>query len=415
MHLTHSARAAAVVVAAATCLTVVAATSPEAAVGDPPARRAAGAAGSTDAAGIGGRLDAALRAVVAAGAPAATATVVVPEPAVAAGAAPANVQWSGAGLADRATGVPPAPGDRWRVASVTKPFVATVLLQLVAEGRIGLDEPGSRYLPGAVPAALHVTIRELLQHTSGLADYHEYDGLDSAAAYLRRRFDDPPAAQSIALAVAHSPLFPAGSSWFYADTNYLVLGQVIERVTGHSVGSEITSRIIRPLRLTGTSYPEHDPAIRGRHLHGYLPADLPGQPYADQAHLTDFTAETVDQTGPAGALISTGPDLLRFFQALLGGRLLPAALMAQMTQTVPVGAAGSAVGMVGEGLGIEEFDLGCGPVWGHAGSIRGYTTLVLASRDATREAALVVTENPLPDAAVGPALGAAATAICAGT
>ncbi|MBV9382150.1 MAG: beta-lactamase family protein [Streptosporangiaceae bacterium] len=305
--------------------------------------------------------------------------------------------WAAAGTADLETGRPPQRNDRFRIASITKTFVATVVLQLAAEGRIGLDDPVSRYLPGLLPYSSAIRIRDLLQHTSGLPDYHDYDGLDSAAAYLARRYDNPAPYQSIALATAHPLLFTPGTAWSYADTNYLVLGLAVQRVTGMPIAAEVTRRLIRPLGLTATSFPMGTAQICGTHLHGYMPADLPGRPFANITRPIDFTRETIDQTGAAGAMISNGPDLLRFLRALLRGSLLPADLMKEMTRTVSTGSAAAGSGMTGYGLGLAQFGTGSGTFWGNTGVIHGYVSALVATRDGSRQLAATATLSPVPN------------------
>lgn len=329
-----------------------------------------------------------LERIVASGAPGALVTVRTSR----------GYSWAAAGVADIRGGRTPLPTDRFRIASITKTFVATVLLQLVAEGLIGLDDPIERYLPGLLPCG-GIRIRQLLQHTSGLRDYHDYDGLDSAAAFLAHRYDDPPARQSIALAAAHGLLFQPGTGWSYADTNYLILGLLVEEVCSSPTAVQVFRRLIDPLQLTATSFPCHTPLIHGPHLRGYMPADTSSVPFADLSHPIDFTDETVDQTGAAGAMTSTGPDLQRFLSVLLRGELLPPRLMHEMTRTVPTGAAGAAAGLTGYGLGLAQFtDPLCGTsFWGNTGSIHGYTTAALATRDGSRQMAAVVTLNPCPD------------------
>lgn len=351
------------------------------------------------AADTAGPADALLAPVIAAGVPGALAVI----------RSGGTVRTLAAGVARLGSDRPPAAGDAYRIASITKTFVATVALQLVHERRFDLDDPIARYLPGLLPAAdAGTTIRHLLQHTSGLADYHDYDGLDSAAAFEAHRYDDPTPRASIALAAAHSPLFPPGTAWQYADTNYLVIGLLVERVSGRPVAAAVTERIIGPLGLARTSFPVHDPFIAGSHLHGYLPSDAPGEPYGDTADLIDFTDETVNQTGAAGAIVSTGPDLLRFHRALLGGRLLPASLLDEMTTTVSTGAVGAQTGMVGYGLGLAAFTgPGTDPLWGNTGSICGYTSVLAGTRDGDAQFATTFTMNPVPDAAVAAIIQAA--------
>jgi D-alanyl-D-alanine carboxypeptidase len=349
-----------------------------------------------------GPLADALAGIVAAGPPAALAFV----------RKGSRTSWSAAGVANRETQRAPRPDDRFRIASVTKPFSAVVVLQLESEGKLRLDDRVARYLPGLLPESMPVTIRQLLQHTSGLADYHDYDGFYTAADYDVRRFEDPSAADSLALALPHSPLFPPGTGRHYTDTNYRVLELLVPAITGRSIAREIRRRILVPLGLDATSYPEADPEIRGSHLHGYLASDLPDEPFGDQSKLIDMTVESIDQTGAAGALISNGHDLLRFFRALVAGKLLPEAQLAAMMQTVPVDAEEAAAGATGYGLGLVRWDLGCGTYWGHIGSIRGYTTLAYAAEDGSREAVLEITQSRLPAASLGPILEAASRAVC---
>jgi D-alanyl-D-alanine carboxypeptidase len=317
--------------------------------------------------------------------------------------------WGSAGLGDRARGAAPGLGDRWRIASVTKLFVATVVMQMVDEKVLELDAPISNYIDSI---SQPITIRQLLQHTSGLADYHDFDGLDSAAAYVEHRFENPSASDRIALALAHSPIAAPGTEYHYTDTNYRVLEVLVEAVTHRTLAAQIEARILRPLRLADTSFPIDDALIDGPHLHGYMQADLPDAPFGDAASLIDYTEQTLDQTGAAGAMISTAPDLSRFLAALLGGELTSQEALAEMQTTVPVDEDSQALGITGAGLGLESWDLGCGTRWGHGGSTRGYTTLVFASEDGADTGIVVATEDPMPLAAYGPALAAAAAVAC---
>ena len=178
-----------------------------------------------------------------------------------------------------------------------------------------------------------------------------------------------------------------------------MLGLLVERITRHRLADEIDHRLLRPLGLEGTGFPVHDPLIEGRHLHGYLPLDNSDGPYQDVAHLADFTVEFVDQTGAAGAIVSTTGDLLRFTRALLGGRLLPADLTAALSAPpAPLGDSGTVPGYVGEGLGVQVFDIDGRRMYGHTGLIRGYTTVLLSSTDCRWQLALAAGIDPPPPA-----------------
>src|SRR5262245_14716762 len=172
-----------------------------------------------------------------------------------------------AGLARTRPAVPMAPTDRFRVASVTKSFVATVVLQLVAEGKLRLDDTVERWQPGLLPDGGRITIRELLDHTSGLFEY-EQDAPFVRAVIARPGRAWPPR-RLVAIATSHGSLFPPGSDFSYANTNYIVLGLVAEAVTGAPLGRLLERRILRPLGLEETSFPAGT-GMPGRYVHGYI-------------------------------------------------------------------------------------------------------------------------------------------------
>ncbi|MGK4585662.1 serine hydrolase domain-containing protein [Kitasatospora sp. HPMI-4] len=292
--------------------------------------------------------------------------------------------WQGAaGTADQATGRPAPVDGRFRIGSVTKTFVATVVLQLVAERRVELDGPIERYLPGVVPDGGAITLRQLLNHTSGIFDYTEdpsFERPDEAAerrwlAVDRWRTYQP--RELVDIATRHAPYFRPGQGWHYSNTDYILAGMLIERTTGRSWAEEVERRIIRPLGLHDTSMPVTSPYVPGPHAHGYL--KLSTGP-------ADITLLNPSGASSAGAGISSTADLTRFDAALLGGRLLPPAELAEMKRAVDTGAG------FGYGLGLMEFTTGCGEFWGHTGGIRGYATYLLGDAGAHRQVA--VSANP---------------------
>src|SRR5215218_8940156 len=159
------------------------------------------------------------------------------------------------------------PTDRFRIASVTKTFVATLALQLVAQQGLSLDDTVERWLPGTAPNGGSITIRELLNHTSGLFDY------DDDQAWVSARISDPGREWSprelIAIATSHPPLFPPGEGWSYSNTNYVLVGLVIEAATHKSLADNLQVRVFKPLGLRSTSYPSGT-TIGDRFAHGYL-------------------------------------------------------------------------------------------------------------------------------------------------
>ncbi|MEU5849226.1 serine hydrolase domain-containing protein [Saccharopolyspora shandongensis] len=287
------------------------------------------------------------------------------------------------GVGDVSTGMPFPVDGRFRAGSITKSFVATVVLQLVAEGQVELDAPVERYLPGVIAGNGNdgnaITVRQLLQHTSGLYDYLR-EFLDVDPEQLRHRGADP--AELVGIAMQHQPLFPPGAKWSYSNTNYVLAGMLVERVTGRSIHAEIAARITGPLGLHDTYLPKRgDEILPTPHPRGYAPV----------GGLLDFTEFDPSIGGAAGALVSTGPDLNRFFAALLEGRLLPAEQLAEMQRTVPADLGGKSARY---GLGLASVPLSCGgEFWSHGGDIIGFTTLSAATNDG-RGATAVANLNP---------------------
>ncbi|MFD0361842.1 serine hydrolase domain-containing protein [Nocardia sp. GCM10030253] len=300
-----------------------------------------------------------------------------------------------AGVGDLQTGAPFAADAQVRIGSNTKTFVTTVILQLVAEGKVELDAPIERYLPDVVQGngndGNRITVRQLMQHTSGIPDYlghgtveggmaAEGSQLDPTADAIRWRQYEP--ADLVRRAMTMPPNYEPGARAEYTNTNYIVLGMLIDKVTGQSPAAEITRRIIEPLGLRATYFPAPgDTGIRDPHPSGYHQID---------GKRVDFTITDTSWAGAAGAMISTGADVNRFFIALLDGKLLPAAQLAEMQRTVPFDREPGA----GYGLGLIHRPVPCGKeVWGHGGSIPGFEVRTGVAADGT---AVTVTSNQLP-------------------
>ncbi|GHJ32305.1 serine hydrolase [Streptomyces hygroscopicus subsp. sporocinereus] len=284
-----------------------------------------------------------------------------------------------AGEAELNTGRPMPYGANYRAASVTKSFVATVVLQLVAEGRLSLSDPVEKWLPGVVSGNGNdgrlITVRNLLQHTSGVHNYdYSEDTGDSAEDFERTRFDHVSPEQVVAGAMRHRPDFPPAPAddpepdWNYSNPGYVLAGMIIQKVTGRSWAQEVRDRIIRPLGLTGTYEPGDDPRLKAPYAHTY-------QRFPGSDSWTDTTFRNVSWGGAAGSLISTDRDLDRFFTALLRGRLLPPAQLAEMRRTVPVAEDFQvAFPHLQYGLGLMRQPLACGGYrWGHGGDLEGAT------------------------------------------
>ena len=281
-----------------------------------------------------------------------------------------------AGVADVDTGRPARPWLRHRVGSITKTFVATTVLQLVGERRIRLDAPIGRYLPDVVPGAIgrQVTVRMLLNHTSGIGNYtDQVVGTPEAVIYASTHTFTK--RQLVRIGLALPTTNAPGERWSYSNTNYIILGLLIEKVTGHRYGTEVEQRILRPLKLRHTYLPGNDPYIRGPHAGAYIPGP--------DGTLYDFVDFNMSWASSAGELVSTMADLNTFYRALLAGRLLKPALLRQMQTTVPFFADMPEVG--GYGLGLYWLATPCGPQWGHNGGVAGHTTDSYHSIDGRRQ------------------------------
>ncbi|WP_405583219.1 serine hydrolase domain-containing protein [Streptomyces sp. NBC_01190] len=296
---------------------------------------------------------------------------------------PGGRRYATAGTADPTTGAPVRPADTFRIGSSTKTFVATVMLQLVGEGRVSLNDTVDHWLPGVVSGngndGRNITVRQLLQHTGGLYDYtDDLPAIASTANFQADRFKHTNPEQLVAIAMRHKPYFAPGTNWHYSNTDYILAGMIIQRATGNTWGHEVQQRIIEPLGLRHTKVPGDDPYLHGPHLEGY--SNFGSGP---AINVTDVN---MSRGGAAGELVSTAADLSRFYRALVGGRLLPPAQLAQMQTTVPVNEDFNTVWPGARyGLGLMWIPLKCGGgYWGHGGDVNGYSTRDGVSPDGKR-------------------------------
>ena len=306
---------------------------------------------------------------------------------------PALGRWTGVnGLGRVRPAAPMRPTDRFRAGSIAKPFVAVVVLQLAERGRLSLDAPLPAVLPanvaGRFPDAAHITVRMLLGHRSGIPEWDTAPIDDVIAHHPEKVWT---IAEILDLAAAQPPRFPPGTSYGYSNTEYNLLGLIIERITGHSWRHEVARRVIRPLGLTRTSLPAPGHrSVRGPHAHGYGEVD---------GRRVDLTRVDPSMAGAAGghALVTTVQDLARFLDALLSGRLFRHRdTLRQMLAFAPAPDVG---GQVGYGLGIERRLLPGGvEAIGHLGGTAGYRTYVgrLRAQRVTIAFALNWQDDPTP-------------------
>ncbi len=266
------------------------------------------------------------------------------------------------GTATREGTAPLDPDARFRVASITKTFVAVVVLQLAAEGRLGLDDPASRYVRGT-PGLDGVTIRQLLDHTSGLPDYSAVqEGF--GPGLLRDRDRRWTAGELLTISSSVQRDFPPGSDYAYSNSNYVALGLVVESVTGTTWAAQVRTRIIDPLHLDATyvAGAERGPAVTA----GYGDGDNDG----DVENLENGREWTslASSEGPAGALVSTAGDLATFADALFHGRLVDGSALRDMTTPTRHHPRASGYGL---GVEITRPDWTT-TVWGHGGFLPGF-------------------------------------------
>ncbi|GAB7191785.1 serine hydrolase domain-containing protein [Kineococcus sp. NUM-3379] len=300
-----------------------------------------------------------------------------------------------AGTGNLATGARVPVDGRVRAGSNTKTFTAVVVLQLVGEGKVRLDEPVETYLPGLLRGpggdGRAVTVRQLLQHTSGLPNYTALLGVSDLLEFGNAHWEHH---ELLDLALAQPAEFAPGQGWSYSNTNYVVAGLLVQKVTGRPLAVETTERVIRRLGLRGTYVPDlGERGIRGKHPRGYH-ASAPG------GEMVDATELDASVAWAAGDVVSTPSDLNRVFLALLDGDLLRPQELAEMRRTVP---APNVTPGDRAGLGIFSTPLSCGGLaWGHGGDIPGYETRGGVTEDGR---AVTVAVTALPGALREPEAG----------
>ncbi|KOG49969.1 hydrolase [Streptomyces virginiae] len=304
--------------------------------------------------------------------------------------------WRGAaGVADVATGRPVCADMRHRVGSITKTFTAAAVLQQVESGRIGLDVPIGRYLPKLVPGerGAAITVRMLLNHTSGLAEYlpHAYPSLKAFPALADtgpeslddHRFTRFDPTELIRMGVAAPAVgTPGGRPGVYSNTNYLLLVELLEQATGTTAEQYITRNVIERAGLRDTRLPA-GPYVDGPHSQLYEAwfgmIDPP----------RDYSVYDMSWVGPSASLISTVADLNRFYGLLLAGEIVGPPALAQMQRTVPVVSQEGRT--IDYGLGLHPMEgPGRSTYWGHGGTVWGGGALAMTRADGARQVAVAV-------------------------
>lgn len=304
--------------------------------------------------------------------------------------------WRGAaGVADTATGRPVDAGMRHRVGSVTKTFTAAAVLRQAERGRIELDAPVGRYLPGLVPGERGeaITVRMLLDHTSGLAEYLPYaypslkafpviaeTGPESLDDHRYTRWERT---DLIAMGVdAPAAGAPGGAPGLYSNTNYLLLAELLAQVNGTTAEECITREVIEPAGLTDTAFPT-GPEIDGPHSRLYEAWFGMIEPPRD------YSVFDMSWTGPSASLISTVADLNLFYAQLLAGKIVTRSSLDRMRRTNPVISQEGRI--IAYGLGLHPAEApGRDTFWGHGGTVWGGGTLAMTRADGQRQMAVAV-------------------------
>ena len=267
------------------------------------------------------------------------------------------------------TGQAPPMDGEVRIGSNTKTFVAVVVMQLVQEGKVGLDEPIETYLPGLIKGegvdGSKITVRQLLQHTSGLPEYTDTTPGSGDIFQIKDHYAQP--RDLLDTALSKPAAFEPGTQWKYTNTNYIVLGMLIERVSQRPVGEQIDERIVKKLGLSHTYLPGNgEKKLHGPHPQSYH--------LSAEGKLEDMTDLDTSLAWAAGGMVSTPSELNTFFQAVLDGRLLTQASIDEMKNGAVDASSHLGSGTV-YGLGLIGTSLSCGgTAWGHHGGIPGYET-----------------------------------------
>jgi D-alanyl-D-alanine carboxypeptidase len=295
--------------------------------------------------------------------------------------------WRGvAGLS--APGVPMDTAMRLGIGSISKSLTATLLVRLAEQGRLSLDDPVSRWLPPIPHVDPAITVRQLLNHTSGVFDVTDAPGYrDSILANVNARWTP----QRL-LALLRPPLFARGTGWSYANTNYQLAGLVAEAAGGRPLHQQVRDLLLAPLGLTAPFLDQHEAPT----------GPLPGGWVGGTMNVMDTRTSTYSAAWAAGAYFSTPDALARWWQGLMTGRLVGTASLAAMMTTV---------GSEGYGLGIVRRQLAGRAIWSHTGEIRGFTSVAVHDPAGRFSLVLIANENPAPVTVVAGSLLTIAAAV----
>jgi len=293
-----------------------------------------------------------------------------------------DVDVHAAGVAELGSPRPPRATDAMHIASTSKAFNGAVALSLVDRGLLGLDDTIGLRRPD-LPVAWHaVTVRQLLGHTSGVPDLLDEPATQQAIADSLT--EAPPPRQLLAFVAGRPLAFPPGSRYEYSNSDNIVVGLIVEAVTGRSYDRALERQVLRPLRLRDTSLPA-GPEMPAPFLHGYQ-FDEDGGPPEDVS-----LAVAGGWSWASGGIVSTPRDLNRFVRAYVRGRLFGEQVIAEQARFVEGGSEPTGPGRNTAGLALFRYDTRCGTVFGHTGNTFGYSQFMAASRDGERSVTMSIT------------------------
>ena len=305
--------------------------------------------------------------------------------------------------------IPPRAGTHFRIASNTKTMTAAAIMLLTQEGRLGLDDPVSKYVPG-VPNGDNITIADLLRMRSGLYNYTNAPELAASLDHSPTKAWTP--AEVLAIAFKHPPLFPPGQAYDYCNTNYALLGLITERIEAKPLASIFQARLFGPLGMKETLLPANTSnTLPKPYAHGYLygsssyaladmpyPADIRAAAKAGTLKPNDDTDQNPSYASAAGGVISTADDLATWIRALVGGKVLNAGNQRRWFESIELEDPSKPDGQK-YGYGIAQISFGPNRLYFHGGEMPGYNSFM--GYDPINDVTLIVWAN-LPLSVDGP-------------
>jgi D-alanyl-D-alanine carboxypeptidase len=290
------------------------------------------------------------------------------------------------GVANVRTGRPTRIHDRMRVASAAKAFSGAVALSLVSEGKLSLHDTIGERLPELPKDWSKVTLRQLLNHTSGIPDFSlDPDFQEALLASLTKA---PPPEELLSFVRDEDLLFDPGSEYHYSNSDNIVVGLMVEAATGKSYEDQLRERVYKPLGLRKTSLPR-GPNLRKPFIHGY---DLSEHPPEDVSELV-----AAGWSWASGGIVSTPADLNAFIRGYVGGKLFDQRTRAKQRRVIEGGSSEpSGPGKNSAGLAIFRYETRCGTVWGHTGNTPGYTQFMAASPNGSRSVTVSINSQLAP-------------------